>query len=77
MTERFRENTQRSLFKSVTFRIVVIVSDLIVVYVLTHRINLTLGITLFTNVASSILYFFHERVWNTIRWGKIMKKKVQ
>lgn len=56
--------------KSITFRILVICSDLVIVYVLTHRLIDTIAITVFTNVASTIFYFLHERLWNNIGWGK-------
>ena len=69
-TMRFKETRKRSITKSVTFRILVIVSDLIIVYVLTHRVIDTVAITVFTNVASTIFYFLHERLWNNIGWGR-------
>lgn len=66
----FQTKTERSVVKAATFRVVVILADLIVVYLLTHRVDTTLSVTIFTNVASTILYFTHERVWNKIKWGR-------
>lgn len=71
----FHESIKRSVFKSITFRIVVVVSDLIVIFALTHRYDLTLGVTIGTNLASMILYYMHERIWNLIRFGRKYKKK--
>jgi uncharacterized membrane protein len=61
---------KRSIVKSITFRITVIVSDTIVVYLLTHRIDVTAGLVILTNCSSTVLYFVHERIWNRIQWGR-------
>lgn len=67
---RFKETKKRSITKSVTFRITVIVSDLIVIYMVTGHVETTIALTIFTNLASTILYFSHERIWNAIEWGR-------
>lgn len=67
---KFRETRERSIVKSVTFRILVIASDLVVIYLLTRRTDATIAITVFTNLASTVFYFIHERVWDAISWGK-------
>lgn len=75
MSARFYENAQRSIVKAITFRVIIIFSDTIVVFLLTHRYDLTAGVVIFTNLTSTILYIFHERLWNSIHWGKFHKKK--
>ncbi len=67
---KFYEKTGRSLAKSISFRIIVVISDIIIVYSLTHRYDFTIGAVILTNLSSSVLYFLHERVWNNIHWGK-------
>jgi len=64
------EKNKRSIFKSVTFRITVIISDTIITYTLTRRVDLTAGFVIFTNIASTFLYYSHERIWAHIHWGK-------
>ena len=66
----FKETKKRSITKSLSFRVLIILSDLVIVYVLTKKVTATIAITVFTNVASTIFYFLHERVWNSITWGK-------
>ncbi len=61
---------KRTLAKSVGFRGVVIVSDTTVIYLLTHKLSLTLGLTVATNLASMTIYYLYERVWNQISWGR-------
>ena len=66
-----RDLVKRSVAKSITFRLLVIAADTVVVYLLTHRYDTTLGVIVFTNFASTILYFIHERIWTKINWGKV------
>lgn len=66
----FKEKINRSLVKAVTFRILIIVSDMVIIFAITHRYDLTLGVIFFSNIASTLLYFFHERLWNKINWGR-------
>ncbi len=65
------ERTKRSLVKTITYRLIILISTFTITYLLTGEIQLTLGITFFVNVMNTLLYFFHERLWNTISWGKV------
>ena len=67
---RVGSSRARSLVKSITFRTVIIIADLLVIFWLTHRVDQTIALTIATNMASTILYYTHERVWNHIRWGR-------
>lgn len=67
---KFFENTKRSITKAVTFRLLILVSDSIIIFTITHRYDITLGVIFFSNFASTFLYFLHERFWNNIHWGK-------
>ena len=64
------ERISRSLVKSITFRLVVITSDVTIIYLLTRRIDITAGIVILTNLSSTVLYFVHERVWALTNWGR-------
>lgn len=63
------ESHKRSVAKSITFRILVIISDTIITYALTHKVEIVIGFVLFTNIASTVLYYAHERVWSAADWG--------
>lgn len=71
----FHERFSRSLVKAFTFRTLIICSDAVVVFWLTHRYDATIGIVIVSNLASTFWYIVHERVWNEIHWGKEKKKK--
>ena len=66
----FDERHGRSLAKSITFRILVMLSDGVIIYAITHRFDVTLSVIIFSNLSSTIIYYLHERLWNKIAWGK-------
>ncbi|MDO8572592.1 MAG: DUF2061 domain-containing protein [bacterium] len=66
----FSEHTKRSIIKALTFRAIILVSDGIIIFLITHRYDVTLIAISFFGIMHTVFYFFHERVWNKIRWGK-------
>jgi uncharacterized membrane protein len=74
MAAKLNEIAKRSLLKSVTFRVLILTSDGIIVYALTHEYKLALTIVIIRNVAGIVIYYFHERIWNNINWGRKSKK---
>jgi adenylylsulfate kinase len=63
---------RRSLVKAITFRALIITSDFLVMFLITRRVDMTVGLVIGTNLASSLLYYFHERIWSRIRWGRVV-----
>ena len=66
MSER---TTKRSLVKAITYRIVIVILDFTVIYVLTGQVNIALGFMVISNIYTTAAYFIHERIWNKIKWG--------
>lgn len=66
----FYEHNKRSITKALTFRGVILMSDGVIIFFITHRYDVALAVIVFSNLASTIIYFFHERAWNKIHWGK-------
>lgn len=66
----FHEHAPRSLIKTITYRILIIVSNGILVYFFTEDYSETIKITTSATVISTIIYYLHERLWNKIHWGK-------
>jgi uncharacterized membrane protein len=64
------EKPIRSVAKALSWRVVGTLDTLLVSYILTGRISLAASIASVDFVTKLILYFFHERVWNIIKWGK-------
>jgi uncharacterized membrane protein len=64
------ETKRRSIVKAITWRTLGTIDTIVIAYILTGEIKTALsigGIEVFTKM---ILYFFHERIWNMIKWGK-------
>ena len=69
MTLKPLEFHSRSIVKSVSYRVVMIMVDYIAAYFFTRDIKLSIGIVIFVETYSTILYYLHERVWAHIHWG--------
>lgn len=64
------DNSFRSVMKALTFRIIVIITNGIIVFTITGKSDVTFGVIAVTTISSTMLYFFHERLWNQINWGR-------
>jgi adenylylsulfate kinase len=64
------ESYKRSIIKSVCWRIVATLTTVLIVYIFTHRVVLALEVGLFELIAKIVFYYFHERLWARIKWGK-------
>lgn len=49
-------------------------SDAVIVFAITHRYDATIAVIIASNFSSTILYYLHERIWNNVHWGKVVKK---
>lgn len=66
----FYEHNKRSIVKALTFRAIIIVSDGVIVFLITHRYDITLAVISLFTVIHTVFYFLHERAWNKVGWGK-------
>jgi uncharacterized membrane protein len=60
----------RSFAKSLTWRVIALLTTFITLYALSKDINMATMATVITNVVNFIAYYYHERVWNSVAWGK-------
>lgn len=67
---KFFEHYKRSLTKALTFRILALIADFVIISKITGRNDVAFGIMIISNFSSTILYFLHERIWNNVSWGK-------
>jgi uncharacterized membrane protein len=68
--DRKAEKPKRSIAKSISWRMVGTMDTVLISWLVTGTLTVAFSIgtvELFTKMA---LYFFHERIWNTISWGK-------
>nr|WP_299073523.1 DUF2061 domain-containing protein [uncultured Allomuricauda sp.] len=64
------ERPIRSIAKAVSWRVVGTVDTLIISYFFVDEVILAASIASADFVTKMLLYFFHERIWNGINWGK-------
>ena len=64
------EHWSRSLAKAVSYRILMVILDFVLLYVLTNRIDIAVSFSLISAFLTSVAYYAHERVWNRIGHGR-------
>ncbi len=74
---KFQERIPRSLAKVVTWRILVTITNFVGGWIASGNPWVGLGVASFALVVNSVLYFFHERIWNRTDWGKKVPDNVQ
>jgi uncharacterized membrane protein len=60
----------RSLAKSLTWRVVALLTTFVTLYALSKDINMATLATIITNGVNFVAYYYHERIWNSVSWGK-------
>jgi len=69
------ETLRRSVVKTVSYRLVILILDFGSIYLFTGQIKVAFGFMIVSNVYTTVAYFFHERIWDKIKWGKNIFKK--
>jgi len=68
--DKSSEKPVRSIVKAVSWRVLGTLDTIIISWFVTGQIAMALSIGSIEVVTKMILYFFHERLWNIIKWGK-------
>jgi uncharacterized membrane protein len=68
--DKTSEKPLRSVAKAFSWRFIGTLDTLIVSYFITGAIGLATSIATVDFLTKLLLYFFHERIWNHIKWGK-------
>jgi uncharacterized membrane protein len=68
--DKTSEKPLRSVAKAFSWRFIGTLDTLIVSYFITGAIGLATSIATIDFLTKLLLYFFHERIWNHINWGK-------
>jgi len=64
------EKPIRSVVKAISWRLIGTIDTLVVSYFVVADAKTATTIAGIDFVTKMILYFFHERIWNTIKWGR-------
>jgi uncharacterized membrane protein len=71
-SNRPTETLRRSVVKTVSYRVVILILDFTAIYLFTGKIKIAVGFTIVSNIYTTLGYFFHERIWDKIKWGKLI-----
>ena len=66
----YADARSRSIIKALSWRIFATVATVLIIYALTRRVVLSLGVGVIEIVVKLLLYYFHERIWATIPLGQ-------
>ncbi len=64
------EKLKRSLAKTISWRVIGTLVTVLISWIITGTLALAFSIGAVELVSKMVLYFFHERTWNNIKWGK-------
>ncbi|NQZ52938.1 MAG: adenylyl-sulfate kinase [Piscirickettsiaceae bacterium] len=64
------ETKKRSLIKGISWRFFATSTTIIIVYLFFGRLDLAIAAGILESFAKIFLYFFHERAWQKIKFGK-------
>ena len=75
-THHAEETFRRSILKTISYRVAILILDFAFIYLFTGQLKIALGFMIVSNIYTTLGYFIHERIWDKIKWGKIIYKKV-
>ncbi len=69
-SDKRSESPKRSILKSISWRFIGTIDTIIISWLVTGTLTLAFSIGFIELITKMVLYFFHERIWNNIKWGK-------
>ena len=66
----YRETNRRSIVKGISWRIVATTTTIAIVYFFFDRLDLAIAAGLIETVLKVALYWWHEKAWHKVHWGK-------
>jgi uncharacterized membrane protein len=64
------ETTARSIIKALTYRFWQSLNTFIISLAVTGKIDMAAAIVSIEVIVKIVIYFFHERIWTRIKWGR-------
>ena len=65
-----KENHLRSIVKAISWRFFATLTTAIIVFIYTGTFIHSIGVSIEDIFSKIVLYYFHERIWTTINFGK-------
>ena len=61
---------KRTIVKTLTWRVTASLTTFIIAWILTGDLLIGISIGSIEAISKIFLYYFHERIWNKIKWAK-------
>jgi len=55
--------------------LVILILDIVFIYWFSNQLKFVFGCMVICNFYIAVAYFFHERIWDGVTWGKFIYKK--
>lgn len=65
-----KEQKRRSIVKAISWRTLGTVDTMVISFVVTGSFTAAVSIGAFELITKTALYYFHERAWNNINYGR-------
>ena len=65
-----KEKAYRSVVKTISWRVLGTIDTMVISYLITGSLAMAASIGSIEVVTKMILYYFHERVWNKLKFGR-------
>lgn len=72
-----KETLSRSVVKTISYRVLIVILDFVSIYLLTGQPKVAVGFMIVSNIYTTLAYFFHERIWDRIKWGTNIYRKTK
>jgi uncharacterized membrane protein len=69
-----KDSPFRSLAKTISWRIIATLTTFLISWLITEDYGLALAIGGIEAVLKLVAYYFHERAWTNVKWGKTWNK---
>jgi adenylylsulfate kinase len=66
----YKETNFRSVLKTISWRFLATLTTFSLVWIFTGKIDTALAVGGLEVIIKMIIYFFHERGWNRVKWGR-------
>ena len=63
------ETNKRSIIKAITYRFWQSLNTFIISLIITGKVEMATAIVSLEVIVKLVVYFWHERIWNKIKWG--------
>lgn len=64
------DHPKRSLCKSISWRIFSFFLTIVIIFAYTKNMKQAIGVGAGIDIVKMILYYFHERLWNKVDYGR-------